>query len=217
MKHFVPNSTRSLRIGAAATAATAVLALVPSLDVSAQTMKVKGEGNTKDTVRACNPTPINPNANRTQSALAKSATQPGGLEPLAKATWSLVSGKSIKYCVTVGVANRGDSTSAAPLVLTLSDFRQNKDAAYKDEFLEASRRDPNGGRGTTMGGPPNHTKIPDQVVTISQPVPAHDVATVASTEVTLTDWRKRPRLLLTLTQPSVNGAQPMSCKVEFDR
>jgi hypothetical protein len=215
--------------------ARAIVAMMPlafslaTQIVSAQTMKVSGESNTKEMYWRCSPLP-------TPGALSKPITAQRNTPPVrtekgtpatsqrakpaANASWKMLAGRSLEYCVTAGVVNDGASASGAPLTLTLSDIRGSKDHSYTEEFPLAERSSATSSdplinaRGNTVVGPPTHTPQPNRVGILSQPVPANSAAAVGQTWcTTLDDWRKRPRLMLTLTGSGV--AEPISCGVEF--
>ena len=191
----------------------------------AQTMRVSGASNTKEMfIGPCAPLPPPSAATKTPQQRAKAepnraakvAPQPLPLlTPVATTTWRMLTSSSLEYCVNAGVVNDGAGSSGAPLTLTLSDVRGSKDASYTAEYPLASRKhDSDTTRATTTDGPPNHTQIPDKVGVISQPISAHSSAATGQPWcTTLTDWRKRPRLLLILT--GGGSTQPVMCKVEF--
>jgi hypothetical protein len=142
------------------------------------------------------------------------------VKPVATASWKMLAGRSVEYCVTAGVVNEGTTATGTPLTLTLSDIRGSKDRSYRDEFAATERSsnlssDPLiNARGNTVGGPPTHIPLPSRVGVLSQPVPANSAVAVGQTWcTTIDDWRKRPRLMLTLTGSGV--AEPISCGVEF--
>lgn len=226
---FTTNPPKTVVAGALA--ATLPLAfLLATQIVSAQTMKVSGESNTKEMYWRCSPPPT-PGA-LSKPSTAQRNTLPGRTEkttpapsqpvkPVATASWKMLAARSLEYCVSAGVVNDGMTQSGTPLTLTLSDIRGSKDHSYRDEFPLAERSstpssDPLiNARGNTVGGPPTHTPLPNRVGILSQPVPANSAAAVGQTWcTTLDDWRKRPRLMLTLTGSGV--AEPVSCGVEFD-
>jgi hypothetical protein len=197
--------------------------------VSAQTMKVGSSANLKETNWTCVPvpapgTPIKPStAPRTNNPTRNVAPAPAPapkLTPRATASWKVLTGRSIEYLVTLGVVNEGNAPSSAPLTLTLSDVRQGKDFDYTSEYPDVRRSSsasdaPEAAlRSDEVGGPPTHSKIPDSVAVISQPVPAGgSAASSPPIKVTLADYRRRPHLIVTLTGPGVT--QPQVCRIAF--
>ena len=204
---------------------TALTTGLTATTINAQTMRVSGAGNTKEMfIGPCAPLPPASAATKTPPQRAKVEANRTGkvapqplplLTPVATATWKMLTTSSLEYCVHAGVVNDGAGPSGAPLTLTLSDVRGSKDASYTAEFPLASlKKDSDSIRGTTTGGPPNHTQIPDKVTVFSQPISAHSSAAIVQPWcTTLTDWRKRPRLLLILTGGGTT--QPVMCKVDF--
>lgn len=178
--------------------------------VDAQTMKVKDEGSGKKDPPFCRRLPLvdgmtkaAPPQQRISGGASKKAPPPASLAlvPAAAGTWKMLGGGSISYCVRVGVINDGATASAAPLTLVLSDDRPQGDPSYIEDYAPAPV-------------PPQHVMIAPRSGTISTPVPGNSYLDAGSAWCnTLSDWRRRPRLWLTLTAPSLSA--PVSCRVPF--
>ena len=225
---FTTNPPKT-RLAGALTATMPLALLLATQTVGAQTMKVSGESNTRERYWRCLSLPTPGTLSKPFAAQEKTA--PGNValrttapsqqaKPAATASWKMLAGRSVEYCVTAGVVNEGTTATGTPLTLTLSDIRGSKDSSYKEEFPMRERSSTSSGdpllnaRGNTVGGPPTHTPLPNRVGVLSQPVPANSAAAVGQTWcTTLDDWRKRPRLMLTLTGGGVT--EPISCEVEF--
>ncbi len=201
----------------------AVLALALSIapsQTTAQTMKVKGGMEYKTTgASSCKPLPttavksvpspqlrVAPPGAAKQPPLAPSVpSAPSVLMPAASTTWNILPNNSLEYCVNAGVVNDGSGPSGAPLTLTLNDYCGSGDASYREEF--AANLD-----GTPTFPP--HVSAPPRTSILTNPVPAHSAAAAPNSWCsTLSDWRKRPHLQLTLTASGL--AQPVTCFVEF--
>lgn len=183
------------------------LAMSPA---EAQTMKVKDEGSGKKDPPFCRRLPLTdgtmkstmPQQRISGGTAKKTLPSPSlALTPAADATWKMLGGSSISYCVRVGVINDGATASVVPLTLVLSDDRPQGDPSYVEDYAPALV-------------PPQHVMIASRSGTISTPVPGNGYLDAGSAWCnTLSDWRRRPRLWLTLTSPSLS--EPVSCRVVF--
>ncbi len=196
--------------------AVALVLSTASTPLTGQTMKVKGGQEFKIAAGPCKPLPAtavkpapSPQLRGAPSGSAKmppfGSSTSALLLPAASTTWNILPNNGLEYCVNAGVVNDGAIPSGAPLTLTLNDYRSSGDASYRQEF-------PANLDGTTTFPP--HVSAPPRTSVLTQPVLAHSAAAAPGPWcTTLTDWRRRPHLQLTLTAPG--NTQPVTCFVEF--
>lgn len=216
MKFFSVTAPAPAELSAICGCAVALVLSTASTLSTGQTMKVKGGQEFKTAAGPCKPLPataVKP-VPSTQLRVAPSSaakvpppksSTPALLLPVASTTWNILPNNGLEYCVNAGVINDGSSLSGAPLTLTLNDYRISGDTSYRQEF-------PANLDGTTTFPP--HVSTPLRTSVLGQPIAAHSAAAAPDAWcTTLTDWRKRPHLQLTLTAPG--STQPVSCFVEF--
>lgn len=116
--------------------------------------------------------------------------------PAATSVWTHSPQDVYSYCIQAGVINEGGALSA-PATLTLQDVRQIGDVDYINAYAAIGQPVPS-----------SHTPAPTQQHTFAAPLAAGQTLVPTKWCLTAADWKKRPRLLLTVTAPATSDGQP---------
>lgn len=207
-----PRSKSALKISAALLLGTTISAVyaqgVPKLSDVGWPTQPGGPKPPKPCVELSLPTPSGTGTARlaapgtaTKGVAAKpdnsgggSATPPDVL-PAAVSVWSLTSTGVYSYCVQAGIISN-QATLNVPMTLTLKDMRY-IDKDYQNSYAAISQPVPT-----------SHPTVAQQQHTIAAPVGSGQSVVPATWCLSDIDWKKRPRLLLTLTAPASAQGQP---------